>query len=328
MRTQRGFTLIEVLVAITLLVIICSIVYASLVSVLNVTDLAREQTEKLHLRQFLTRSLTDSFTTVACDEALEDPQYLFQCLIDNQTKSTVIRFISSAPLMGNRGMPGALKQVQYTFSSMSNGFEGFSPNDTSQEQGGSLQATESLIETMSDGSVTSQTQGSQLFDDDKTKKKISDKQSTQKTTQKSTQQAQNTDQKEEKPSTSWSAPVKRIEVTFYDGKDKAWVNVWDTMDQGYLPWFVHIRIDLPSESQKEETTQADSKWENGADIDLFIPIPVGEGVTTDALIWTQGLDALIAQRDGATGQQPTVTPGKPVTGKDTAPKTSQTTGGG
>ena len=134
MKKSGGFTLIEVLVAISLLVVICSIVYASLVSVLNVTELAREQTDELHLRQFLTRSLTNSFSTVFCDESLQDSQYVFQTIIDKQSQSAVIRFVSSAPLMGNRGMPGALKQVQYSYPATSGSLFNFALDNTSTKR--------------------------------------------------------------------------------------------------------------------------------------------------------------------------------------------------
>nr|MBP9004343.1 prepilin-type N-terminal cleavage/methylation domain-containing protein [Candidatus Hydrogenedentota bacterium] len=67
-----GFTLLELLIAITILSIITTIVYATFVSVTDTMDAAREDAERLHLRLVLHDYLSTVLAGLSADSACLD----------------------------------------------------------------------------------------------------------------------------------------------------------------------------------------------------------------------------------------------------------------
>ena len=111
----RGFTLIEILIAITLLVVIMTIIYACFLTVTESVSMGRITLEELRLRQFLVRSFTSNFATAFADLDYQNTQFLFEGInndgIDGPEDS--VTFCSTAPLVGGMSLPGDLKLVQY-----------------------------------------------------------------------------------------------------------------------------------------------------------------------------------------------------------------------
>ena len=59
-----GFTLLEVLVAVSILVVVVGIVYASFAAVGNATEISRTRAEELRTEQFLARNFATNLSTV------------------------------------------------------------------------------------------------------------------------------------------------------------------------------------------------------------------------------------------------------------------------
>jgi prepilin-type N-terminal cleavage/methylation domain-containing protein len=83
--SRRGFTLLEVLVAMSILIIIVAVVYASFASVTDTISVARVRTEEMRLRQFLERSIRTNLTSVYVDRAYEQQVFQFVGINDQNT---------------------------------------------------------------------------------------------------------------------------------------------------------------------------------------------------------------------------------------------------
>ena len=74
---KSGFTLLELLIAMTVLVAIVGIVYSSFSSVTMTMGLARVDAERLRFRQILWRSFSQNLQSVYVDAACLQPEYGF-----------------------------------------------------------------------------------------------------------------------------------------------------------------------------------------------------------------------------------------------------------
>lgn len=259
MKTRRaGFTLIEVLVAILLLVLISGIVYASFSSVMDVTEMARDAKEELHLRQFLLRSFTNNLACVFTDQGQQDPQ--FQLLGTSGTKmksgAVSLDFCSSAALQGSSAPPGMLKTVHYGLRRSDNN-AGKTAGVTAAPL--ALEANETLIVTPASDLFLSSTKKTSSSGKDSKSLAL-----------------------EGAASPSWSMPVEAADFSYYDGKE--WSADWDSIAMGRMPWAIRVRINFvrnTTENAEERTL------DDGADFDLTVPVPLGMGIKTDATSWMQ-----------------------------------------
>ncbi|HEO70412.1 MAG TPA: prepilin-type N-terminal cleavage/methylation domain-containing protein, partial [Candidatus Hydrogenedentes bacterium] len=108
-----GLTLLELLVAVSILAVISGIVYMSLAGVTEATEAARADMEKLRLERFLHRHLVNLFGSVYVDAPCMRPDYVFLGTDGSGSDgpSDMVEFCSSAPLSGGLSLPGMLKRV-------------------------------------------------------------------------------------------------------------------------------------------------------------------------------------------------------------------------
>lgn len=250
-----GFTLIEVLVSIGILSVIVSIVYASFSAVANTTERARLSAEEMQLRQFLVQSFTSNFSTVYADPECFDERFQFVGVSEEGPDGYMdyVDFSSSAPIMGGMAMPGVLKQVHYG---------AVNENDPDMTLG-SFDSEEDSHDVTLEGSERLLVAGpADIGGSDPGVNEVMGY---------------------ETP--SWSAPIRSFDLAFFDGEE--WVQEWDSLAVGRLPWGVRIKIYFADSAESEEdiTFFKGDDSEESPDFRLFIPIPMGVGLYTSAEEW-------------------------------------------
>ena len=71
-----------------------------------------------------------------------------------------------------------------------------------------------------------------------------------------------------------------MDLQYFDGAE--WLDEWDSLQFGRVPWCVHIRINFAKtdEQLKEEASENYDDIDD-PDFEMVIPIPLGLGVTED-----------------------------------------------
>lgn len=267
-----GFTLIEVLVSITIFVLIAAAVYASFSSVTVATDDARIGAEEMRLRQFLSRNLLNNLATVVdayiagppnAQDMMQDmqaamnPELAFVGVSERGSDGArdTLEFASSSPLLGGISPPGSLKRVRYevTEDSESNLL-------TAEEERRAEEAGTQLRLTVRETRL----QGGAWMGDTDLKSDTTDLFETD--------------------SPSWSVPVSSFDVAFFDGKD--WVEEWDSAATLMMPWCLRIRINYArSEDEKRADSQAGLDAAKDPDYEVIVPLPVGAGTVIPTGEW-------------------------------------------
>lgn len=267
---RAGFTILEILVAITLLVVIMSIVYVTFSTVIQSTEDARAASHEMRMRQFLTRSFMGNlaqasegwspgaaFRTAGLSPeagAEGDPvigRGKMRYWLDGT--STSLTFVSTAPLSGSTGLPGSAKLVTYELGSEQSEEEATDIlTDFGEEPQATLKVTETPLALSGSGF------GTPLGAVDFTREEVAE-----------------TAERIGMKSSGWNIPVESILFQYFDGED--WVDAWDSLEYGRLPWAVDVRINFPGPPEEEGfATELDPDEE--PDFRLVFIVPAGAGV--------------------------------------------------
>lgn len=262
-RARRGFTLIELMIAITILTVITGIVYASFSTVITATETADEASQQLYTQSFLTRHLTDNITQAYAgwqagavyrpysDQGTQItqvmPQQIYSFIgVDSGTDDT-LTFSTSSPLSGATGLPGFFKQVTYELVDASDAdLPEFSTSRGDAIEGPVLQVTE--VPVMSYGDSL----GGQIRADFHTQLK---------------QRAERL----EITTPVWVFPVDGMDIKYFDGEE--WQDSWDMGIDERLPWAIDVTfIWRPwDEEAHSEDVEEDS-------FRMVLTIPGGAGI--------------------------------------------------
>jgi len=83
-------------------------------------------------------------------------------------------------------------------------------------------------------------------------------------------------------SPAWTVPIQSVDITYFDGEE--WIDTWDSLAIGHLPWSIRVRLNF---ARTDEELEADRKEgidiEEDPDFDLIVPIPLGSGVISEYL---------------------------------------------
>lgn len=274
--SARGFTLLEVLVAMCVLVIIAGIVYASFYGVTDATEIARASQEKLRLERFLRKNIVTLLSSVYCDPACAHPDYYLSGTDGTGPDGAMdaLDFCSSAPMIGGMSLPGALKRVQIAIGgsdasdqTLGNLDATIASADGSEEQPLLLQVTETplVITSGMDMNAPDDTENPAKSKD---KKKAADKQDDV------------ADTNGDYEPVSWSVPVQSLDISYFDGED--WVKEWDSIGMARLPWALCIKVNFArteDEMQQDKTEGLDV--EENPDLELVVTVPLGSGTVSE-----------------------------------------------
>lgn len=276
-----GFTLIELMVAVTILSVVIAIVYASFSSVADATEAARQAAARLRMEQRLARSFVHNLTQAQegwlpgaafreaslgvedvgeAEPAPGESRYWFEGRDQegpNNVPADSFSFATTTRIARNLALPGFLKQVTYQVveqdsESTEPGFVGALP--TLEDTTLLLVVTEiPIVGHPDDFGQALQSAGldraglaaaarSAGFD-----------------------------------SISWSIPVRSMNVRYFDGKE--WRDAWDSRAEGRLPWSVDIRINFVAEEESGGSARAEAlSLEEDPDFHRVVILPAGAGV--------------------------------------------------
>ena len=264
-RSEGGFTVLELLVAMTMLAIILAIVYETFTIVIQSTEDARLASFEIRTRQFLSQSFKNNLAQ-ATEGWSPGAAYRVSSMTEGEGSGQVVvergvmrylfegtedslTFVSSAPLAGNSGLPGLVKLVVYEVTD--------APTDEDLmvefgvEPAMTLQVTESPLAVAITGF------GGGLNFNALTRDRI-------------TQAAETSGM----DSTGWDIPIDSISFQYFDGND--WQDTWDSQDMGRLPWAVDVRINFPA--SPDAPVDFDRDPLEAPDLRLVLIVPIGAGI--------------------------------------------------
>jgi prepilin-type N-terminal cleavage/methylation domain-containing protein len=247
-----GFTILELLVAVSVLTVVVGIVYESFASVLDSTEMARAQAEQLRFRQFLWRHLNQNVASAYSDAACMSPEYQF--LGTDQEGPTgpadSLRFCTSLPMDGPNALPGVLKVVSYEVTGGSDA-----------EGGGSMLGAASIDQGAEDA-----TQGTVLIIREEPLLLESG-------------EMDSVPAEMDYPVNELKIPIASMDLQYYDGNADEWLPEWDSITEGRMPWAVQIKINFQrTEEEAEADAQSGINSAEEPDLNLTIPFPAGGGV--------------------------------------------------
>ncbi|MFA6245133.1 MAG: prepilin-type N-terminal cleavage/methylation domain-containing protein [Candidatus Hydrogenedentales bacterium] len=258
---SRGFTLIEVLIATSILVILVAAIYASFAGVTTSMAASRVSAEEMRLRQFLERSFRMNLSAIHTDRDQRDPLYRLVG-VDAESPdgpADSLRFVSIAPLVGGTGLPGDLKEVRYDVLGADSGEMNvnlFSVADLTQKK---LQAVETPL-VASNVVELDDTTGSIVTD---------------------TEALEEEDSGPLEKAPSWSVPIRTIDFSYYDGTE--WRPEWDSAELGVMPWCIRIRVNFArTEAQLADEAKERYSVVDEPEFEVVVPLPIGLGRTQDS----------------------------------------------
>jgi prepilin-type N-terminal cleavage/methylation domain-containing protein len=253
--TRRGFTLLEVVLAIAIVAIIAAIVQATFLSVISTSEEVRVSSEELRLRQFLTRSLQMNLTTAYVEPNYEEELFRFTG-VDGETHGLprdVLRFVSTAPTVGGMGLPGDLKEVRYEVADGDSALE-FNTEEDALEDVARL----TVVETPMLGGLVAEL-------DEETSSFVP---------------------LEGYEAPNWDVPIRSFNLEYFDGTD--WVDDWDSAAIGRLPWCVRLKINFAKTDEQLEAEEDEGyDDEEDPDFEMVVAMPAGLGGTQDARMFAE-----------------------------------------
>jgi prepilin-type N-terminal cleavage/methylation domain-containing protein len=248
---RAGFTLMELLLSVTILVIITSIVYATFATVINSVEAARSVVSETRLRQHMIRCFETNVATVYVEQSFTDETYRFLGYSGDGSEGPrdALRFVSTAPVIGGISLPGDLKEVRLEVEDAPRDGESL----TWETIGGDmdnplvLRVTETpLIGAAIEGvdEATGHFAAPDGFE-----------------------------------GPDWSVPIRTLSIRYFDGRD--WLEEWDSHDQGRVPWAVEFKVNFAKPKEQLDAEKGKFNVNDDPDLMLVVTIPRGIGVPGD-----------------------------------------------
>lgn len=249
---RRGFTLLELMVAISILAVIVTIIYTSFDTIVRASEVARAVAEKTRLRQFLLKSLDAVIPAVHADAPLliQSYQFLGEDEAGPAGPGDRLQFCAAAPLLGGRALPGAAKLITLELVDQ-NALEGGAVTGVQTEITWSDTPDIALQYTEEPLTVEMNLGGEDMISEEKM---------------------------EQEDYASWSVPVATFDVAYFDGEE--WRDSWDSMNEGLLPWALRIRINfLKTEQEADAESAAGINALEEPDFEMTYVLPLGAGAS-------------------------------------------------
>jgi prepilin-type N-terminal cleavage/methylation domain-containing protein len=281
----RGFTLIEIMVAITLLTIILAIVYSSFSSVVMSIERTRAASERLKTTAFIVRGFTQNLaqategwlpgaayrpysepaapgtqqSNAAQDAGSGEMRMQFKGSLDRGPNGSTdtLTFASTAPMLGGGTLPGQIKLCTYRIEEEQSEDEAAGSGDEEPRK--------LLVLTETPWALTGA---------ESTQNLARGKQGTSSTIANAIEKSK--ESADQQPVTR-SVPIFGLDLAYFDGKK--WVEEWDSAEAGRLPWSVRVRVklDRPEDDEFAGASELDPEKDPGV-LELFFGVPAGEGI--------------------------------------------------
>lgn len=261
---QDGFTLVEVLVSIVILVLVMAVIYGAMESVTSTAAVARAGAQELHMRQFLQQNFAGNLSSLYADAGCTEPEY--QLLGEDDDLQDYLRFCTSLPLSGASALPGVLKVVTYEVTAGSDDDLATPVGALTLDQVAPvardlvLRVTEQALVLgeagdIGEGKEAAEKQANDLRDGGE----------------------------EGEVFQEYTIPVASMDIKYFDGEE--WLDDWDSLELTRMPWAVRVMINFPRTEEELEAAQADGyDLEESPDFDFTSTIPIGAGT------WEQFID--------------------------------------
>ena len=295
---RAGFTLIELLVAIVVLAIVTGIVFVAFASVADTAAIARENTQRVHLQQYLWRHLSTNLRATYVDAGCIEVSYAFIAKDGEDVfgAADTLSVTVALPMDGPRSLPGVFKRITYEVAEPS--FDGglltdaavtTDPEELDTGAARVLRITEQPF-VLAEYSEIQESPDAIRFDEFEGSQQLAQVR---------------------------QVPIASFDLSFSDGTE--WVEQWDSLQLGMLPWAVRVRANFPrTDEERSADMAAGIDFQEEADLDLVITLPLGAGTLSP---WT---DLNHARRlDGLVEMGPD---GQPVSGSPDANGSGTNTG--
>lgn len=241
-----GFTLLELLISVSVLAVIVGLVYATFNSVTNSVGLARDNAERLRFKQIVWRNLSTNLQGVYSDAGGTQPEYQLLGETNDGTfgPADTLHFATSLPIPGPRSLPGITKLVTYEVMAQGEVSETIAANLPYDEErpGSVLVIREEPLQLESQDFVTSTSDAQWDFFER-------------------------------------AIPVASMDIQYYDGIAKEWMESWDSLEERRLPGGVWIRINFPrSEEERNEDYRNGINPAEHPDLEVMMAFPLGRNV--------------------------------------------------
>ena len=245
-RHNSGFTLLELLISVTVLAVIVGLVYATFTSVTNSVALARDSADRLRFKQIVWRNFSSNLQGVYTDAGCTQPEY--QLLGETNDgpygPADTLRFATLIPIPGPRSLPGVGKRVTY--------------------------------EVVDQGQVSETIAASLPYDEERPGNVL--------VIREEPLQLESQDFMANTSDAQWDVfekaiPVASTDIQYYDDIAKEWLESWDSLEERRLPGGVWIRINFPrSEEERNEDYQNGINPTEHPDLELMMAFPLGRNV--------------------------------------------------
>lgn len=243
---KRGFTLLEVLIAILVLAILVGIVFRGFSAVTSTMVTAQNAAETLRSRQTVWRNLSENVQGIYADGACLQPEYKLVGTSEEGPfgPADTLRFATSLPMRGANALPGITKVVTYSVVDQS-------------------EAGDDIVRLLP---VDEERPGEILLIREEPLLLESDDFSTQ-------------DAAEMSEAYEQGVPVASMDILYFDGMENEWVEEWDSISQRRLPGGIWFKINFPrSEEERQASFSEGIDLQESADLELMMSLPLGRDV--------------------------------------------------
>jgi prepilin-type N-terminal cleavage/methylation domain-containing protein len=265
---RQGFTLLEVLAAMAVLIVVLAIVYSTFDAVTKTMEIGRAEAETLRKQQFLLRTLRSGLESASAYAPPDSDRIIFEGEdgSDSEGAADTLTFLATAPPRGGAGLPGDLTQIQFIVTGADTDDDAYTSGDGTQsnEELTDLMGRTLLISQVPLLTVAANVDQDALLDAAKN----------------------NPDRLEELEDLASDLPfeVQSVNIDYYDGSLDEWFDDWSFDERQRLPWAVRVRILFPrTEEERAADQQAGLDPEEDPDVEVFVAFQPGLGLFDDSM---------------------------------------------